>query len=54
MVQASGKLRLLDRMLPRLQADGHRVLLFSQFTSMLDILEDFCLLRGFEYARLDG
>jgi len=54
MVKASGKLNLLDRMLPRLKADGHRVLLFSQFTSMLDILEDFCQLRGFEYVRLDG
>ena len=53
-MQASGKLRLLDRMLPKLKGDGHRVLLFSQFTSMLDILEDYCLLRGYEYARLDG
>jgi SNF2 family DNA or RNA helicase len=31
-----------------------RVLLFSQFTSMLDILEEFCIMRGHEYARLDG
>ena len=54
LVEASGKLKVLDRMLPKMKADGHRVLLFSQFTSMLDILEDYCQLRGYEYVRLDG
>ncbi|KAG5175317.1 P-loop containing nucleoside triphosphate hydrolase protein [Tribonema minus] len=54
LVAASGKLQLLDRMLPRLRADGHRVLLFTQFTSMLDILEEYCIARSHEYARLDG
>ena len=39
-VQGSGKLKMLDRMLPKLREDGHRVLIFSQFTSMLDLLED--------------
>ncbi|KOB67046.1 putative helicase, partial [Operophtera brumata] len=50
----SGKFRHLDEMLPRLQADGHRVLLFSQFTMMLDILEPFLTIRGYRYLRLDG
>lgn len=54
MVEASGKLKVLDRMLPKMKADGHRVLLFSQFTSMLDILEEYCQMRGHEYVRLDG
>ena len=53
-VGGSGKLLMLDRMLPRLREDGHRVLLFSQFTSMLDLLEDYCELRGLPYVRLDG
>jgi SNF2 family DNA or RNA helicase len=39
MVACSGKLVLLDKLLPRLQRDGHRVLIFSQFRIMLDILE---------------
>jgi hypothetical protein len=39
MVACSGKLVLLDKLLPRLQAQGHRVLLFSQFKIMLDIIE---------------
>ena len=54
LVEGSGKLKLLDRMLPRLQQDGHRVLLFSQFTMTLDLLEDYCELRGWPFARLDG
>lgn len=53
-VSGSGKLLMLDRMLPRLKADGHRCLIFSQFTSMLDILEDYCELREYSYVRLDG
>ena len=53
-VQGSGKLLMLDRMLPRLRQDGHRVLLFSQFTSMLDLLEDYCELRNWSFVRLDG
>jgi SNF2 family DNA or RNA helicase len=53
-VNGSGKLRLLDRMLPRLREGGHRVLLFSQFTSMLDLLEDYCEMRKLPFVRLDG
>lgn len=53
-VRGSGKLMLLDRILPRLKEDDHRVLLFSQFTTMLDILEDYCDLRQWNYVRLDG
>jgi len=34
--------------------EGSRVLIFSQMTRMLDILEDYCLWREFEYSRLDG
>ena len=40
-VRASGKLELLHRMLPKLKAAGHRVLLFSQMTKLLDILETY-------------
>lgn len=53
-VEGSGKLLMLDRMLPKLREDGHRVLLFSQFTSMLDLLEDYCELREYPFVRLDG
>lgn len=53
-VTGSGKLLMLDRMLPPLRADGHRVLIFSQFTSMLDILEEYCELREYPFVRLDG
>ena len=45
---------LLDKLLPKLQARGSRVLIFSQMTRMIDILEDYCLYRGFQYCRIDG
>ena len=54
LVWASGKMSLLDRMLKMLIPTGHKILIFSQFTSMLDILEDFMELREYEYLRLDG
>ena len=45
---------LLDRMLKKLKTGGHKVLIFSQFTTMLDILEDFFAVRNYTYCRLDG
>ncbi|TSK22805.1 Lymphoid-specific helicase [Bagarius yarrelli] len=54
LVETSGKFLILDRMLPELKKRGHKVLIFSQMTSILDILMDYCYLRGFEYSRLDG
>lgn len=50
----SGKFRELDRLLPELKAGGHRVLIFSQFTMMLDILEKYLNIRNHEYLRFDG
>ncbi|XP_047029911.1 SWI/SNF-related matrix-associated actin-dependent regulator of chromatin subfamily A containing DEAD/H box 1 homolog [Helicoverpa zea] len=50
----SGKFQKLDEMLPRLKAGGHRVLIFSQFTMMLDILEPYLTIRRHRYLRLDG
>ncbi|XP_072540472.1 chromodomain-helicase-DNA-binding protein 1-like [Salminus brasiliensis] len=54
LVEASGKLSLLDTMLAYLLEGGHRVLLFSQMTRMLDILQDYLEYRGYSYERLDG
>ncbi|KAG8084404.1 hypothetical protein GUJ93_ZPchr0010g8063 [Zizania palustris] len=53
-VRASGKFELLDRLLPKLQRAGHRVLLFSQMTKLLDILEVYLQIHHFKYMRLDG
>lgn len=54
LVKASGKLVLLDKLLPKLKDGGHRVLLFSQFKIMLDIIEDYLISRKFGYERIDG
>ncbi|KAI0394380.1 SNF2 family N-terminal domain-containing protein [Xylariaceae sp. FL0594] len=54
-VTASGKMLLLDRLLPVLFERGHKVLIFSQFKTQLDILHDYCSeLRGWSVCRLDG
>ncbi|KAJ8599552.1 hypothetical protein CTAYLR_007117 [Chrysophaeum taylorii] len=54
MIRASGKFLLLDAMLPKFKAAGHRVLLFSQMTAVMDLLEEFFNFRDYEYLRLDG
>ena len=54
LVSCSGKLILLDKLLPRLRAGGHKVLVFSQFVRALDLLADYAALRGYAYERLDG
>lgn len=54
LVQASGKLIILDQLLQKLYNSGHRVLLFAQMTHTLDILQDFMELRKYSYERLDG
>lgn len=47
MVEAAGKMGVLDRLLDRLSERGHRVTLFSQSNRMLDIIEDYLLMRGY-------
>ncbi|KAL8732186.1 MAG: hypothetical protein Q9166_002933 [cf. Caloplaca sp. 2 TL-2023] len=54
LVEASSKFQLLEIMLPKLQERGHRVLIFSQFLDMLDMVEDFLDGLGLFYQRLDG
>ncbi len=54
LTKASGKLVLLQKMLRLLKEQGHRVLIFSQMTKMLDILEDFLEGEQYKYERIDG
>ncbi|KAI0144129.1 SWI/SNF family of DNA-dependent ATPase [Hypoxylon sp. NC0597] len=54
LVYNSGKMALLDKLLRRLQKQGSRVLIFSQMSRVLDILEDYCVLRDYKYCRIDG
>jgi hypothetical protein len=46
-IEASGKMQVLDRMLPLLKKRGHRVVLFSQYNRQLDIIEDYLNLREY-------
>ncbi|KAH8794042.1 putative chromatin structure-remodeling complex subunit snf21 [Hyaloscypha finlandica] len=52
--RTAGKFELLDRVLPKYQATGHRVLMFFQMTAIMDIMEDFLRYREIKYLRLDG
>jgi SNF2 family DNA or RNA helicase len=55
-VENSGKLTALDGLLAKLHSDeeNHKVLVFSQMTRMLDIVQDYLHYRGYTYQRLDG
>ncbi|QSZ34995.1 hypothetical protein DSL72_007857 [Monilinia vaccinii-corymbosi] len=52
--RSSGKFELLDRILPKYQATGHRVLMFFQMTAIMDIMGEFLTYRGIKFMRLDG
>ncbi|XP_041811122.1 chromodomain-helicase-DNA-binding protein 4a isoform X3 [Chelmon rostratus] len=54
LTKAAGKLLLLQKMMRKLKEGGHRVLIFSQMTKMLDLLEDFLENEGYKYERIDG
>ncbi|KNH05172.1 DNA-dependent ATPase [Perkinsela sp. CCAP 1560/4] len=57
-VHVCGKMEILDKILRRLHDErptsNSKVLIFSQMTRMLDILEDYCHYRGYTYGRIDG
>jgi chromodomain-helicase-DNA-binding protein 1 len=54
LVKSSAKLVFLDKLLPKLQAEGHKVLIFSQMVRMLDLLEDYMNYKAFKFERIDG
>ncbi|KAF9952628.1 hypothetical protein BGZ65_005150, partial [Modicella reniformis] len=54
LIEAGGKLELLHNMLPKLKQNGHRVLIFSTMTRLLDILEDYLNGERYNFVRLDG
>uniref|UniRef100_H3AJK7 Chromatin-remodeling ATPase INO80 n=1 Tax=Latimeria chalumnae TaxID=7897 RepID=H3AJK7_LATCH len=54
LITDSGKLYALDALLTRLKSQGHRVLIYSQMTRMIDLLEEYMVYRQHTYMRLDG
>jgi ATP-dependent helicase STH1/SNF2 len=52
--RTAGKFELLDRILPKLKATGHRVLMFFQMTQIMNIMQDYMDFRGYNTLRLDG
>jgi chromodomain-helicase-DNA-binding protein 1 len=53
-VTSSSKMMLLDKLLVKLKTDGHRVLIFTQFVMVLDILTEYLNLKSYKHQRLDG
>jgi len=54
LVDACMKFKVLDLLLPKLFKQGFKVLIFSQMTRLLNILDDYIRFRGFKYCRIDG
>uniref|UniRef100_A0A3B6EAN1 Chromatin-remodeling complex ATPase n=1 Tax=Triticum aestivum TaxID=4565 RepID=A0A3B6EAN1_WHEAT len=54
LIETAGKMVLLDKLLPKLKDRDSRVLIFSQMTRLLDILEDYLIYRGYQFCRIDG
>lgn len=54
LVDNSAKMIMLDKLLKRMKAAGSRVLIFSQMSRVLDIMEDYSVFRGYQYCRIDG
>jgi len=54
LIRSAGKMILLDKLLTKLKKDGHRVLIFSQMTKMLDIIQDFLSFKNYSFERIDG
>lgn len=54
LITDAGKLSVLDGLLTRLKSQGHRVLIYSQMTKMIDLLEEYMWHRKYRYMRLDG
>ena len=54
LVERSSKMVLLDRILALLKREGHKAVIFSQFTSMLDLIDAYCDMRGYSWSRIDG
>lgn len=54
LVERAGKLQVLAKILPLWRKQGHRVLIFSQWTRVLNIIQRFTQLQGWQFARLDG
>ena len=48
------KFKILDLLIPKMLQKDYKILIFSQMTRLLDILDDFLRIRGYKYCRLDG
>ncbi|GKT19847.1 DNA helicase Ino80 like protein, partial [Aduncisulcus paluster] len=53
-ITSSGKMRVLDQLLPKLLRENHRCLIYCQMTKMMDIIQEYLYMRGYKFVRFDG
>lgn len=54
LIESSGKMVLIDKLLPKLKSGGHKVLIFSQMIRVLNLIEDYLISKQYLYERIDG
>jgi SWI/SNF-related matrix-associated actin-dependent regulator of chromatin subfamily A member 5 len=54
LIEASMKFKFLDKLIPRIIGKGSKILIFTQMTRLLNILDDFLNFRGYKFCRIDG
>ncbi|KII61718.1 Chromodomain-helicase-DNA-binding protein 8 [Thelohanellus kitauei] len=54
LIESSGKMVLVDKLLPKLRDSGHKMLIFSQMVRVLDLIEEYLVSHGFAFERIDG
>lgn len=54
LIESSGKMILLDKLLNKFRGEGKKMLIFSQFTMMLSILEEYLKYKSVKYEKIDG
>ena len=54
LTESSGKMVLIQKLLPKLKNDGHKVLIFSQMVKMLDLIEEYLGMCNYKFGRIDG
>ena len=54
MLEGSGKMILLDKFIDKYRGDGHKMLVFSQFKGMIDVIKEYLIIKGIRYEILTG
>jgi len=54
MLDGSGKMVLLDKFIDKYKSDNHKMLVFSQFKGMIEVIKEYLIIKGIRYEVLTG